>query len=156
MAAPKWNPQLSFMIEGANQGLTGQQVLSALQEEGLGIRRQQFYRLWGTARAIAAEAGLEPTRPLDQAPELANIPPVATNAAEGYLHTVRLVYKERVTGNQRVVYHSTKSDTPLTRQEAIDEAIDAYQAHSEEYETDLIAAVHTSVIHLVPVSLEES
>lgn len=155
MAAPIWNEQLSLMIAGASRGMSGQAVLNELREAGLGVRRQQFYRLWGTARAVAAEAGLEPTRPLDQAPDLSEMPPVATRAAEGYLHTVRLVYREAETGNQRVVFHSTKSDTPLTRQEAIDQAIAAYEGHSEEYDTTLIAAVHTSAIHLVPVVLEE-
>ena len=155
MAAPVWNEQLSFMISGASQGLSGNQVISALREGGLGIRRQQFYRLWGTAQAIAREAGLEPTRPLSESPNLTQVPPVATRQAEGYLHTVRLVYRERMTGNQRVVYHNTKSDQLLTRQEAIDQAIAAYEGHSEEYETDLLAAVHTSAIHLVPVEAGE-
>lgn len=154
MATPVWNEQLSLMIAGAARGMSGQAVLTELREAGLGVRRQQFYRLWGTARTIAAEAGLEPTRPLNETPDLGKIPPVATKGAEGYLQTVRLVYREAVTGNQRVVFHNSKSDQPMTRQEAIDQAIAAYEGHSEEYDTTLIAAVHTSAIHLVPVVLD--
>ena len=69
------------------------------------------------------------------------------------MQTVRLVYRERVTGNLRVVYHSTKSENGVTRQQAIDNAIAEYSQHSEEYQTDLIGAVHTSSIRLTPVAL---
>lgn len=151
MAAPQWTQQFAYMVKGALENLSGATVLRALRESGLGIRTQEFYRTWGTARRLAAETGLEPTRPVDQAPTLQEATPVATRGAEGFLHTTRLVYRERVTGKQRVVYHNVKSPVLLTRQEAINQAIDAYAAHSEEYETDLVAAVHSSVIHLVPV-----
>lgn len=151
MAAPQWQEQFGFILQAIGQGESGAATLRTLRDEGLGIRTQQFYRLWATGRSIAAEAGQEPTRPLDQAPMLTEAPPVATRAAEGFLQTTRLVYRERVTGNQRVVFHSVKTDTPLSRQEVIDQAIEAYQGHSDEYETDLVAAVYTSTIHLVPV-----
>lgn len=156
MATPVWNEQLSLMVAGAAQGMSGQAVLSELREAGLGIRRQQFYRLWGTARTMAAEAGFEPTRPMDQKPDLATIPPVATRQAEGYLQTVRLVYREDMTGQQRVVYHNTKSENLITRQEAVDAAIAAYTGTPSSEGQTLIAAVHTSAIHLVPVQLGDA
>lgn len=111
--------------------------------------------MWGTARSIAAETGLEPTRPLDQVPTPSEMTRVATNGAEGYLQTTRLIYRENVTRNIRVVYHNVKSDTPLTRQEALDKAIEAYGDHDSVYPTTLIAAVHTSAIQLVPVRVGE-
>lgn len=155
MADLPWDERLQFMIAGALQGLSGASVLRELRAGGIGGRTQDFYRIWGTARSIAAEAGLEPTRPLNERPTLGQMTPVATNGAQGVLQTTRLVYKERVTGNIRVVYHNVKSDTPMTRQEAIQAAIDAYGEHDEEYQTDLISAVHTSAIRLIPVTVTE-
>jgi hypothetical protein len=142
-----------FMISAALRGLTGAGTLTEMREAGLGMRTQEFYRSWGAAREIAAGTGQEPTRPVGDVPAPAEISPIATNGPAGFLQTVTLVYKERVTGNRRVVYHSTKSDLPVTREQAINNAISAYEGHSEEYQTDLLGAFHTSTIQLVPVEV---
>lgn len=146
--------QLQFwlMLRGVQEGMSGQKVLDTFREFGLGMRRQEFYRLWGQAQTVTAEAGQEPTRPLDQLPSLAEQPPypASSRAEPGVIQTVRLIYREAETGKQRVVYHSTKSAQGITRQQAINNAIDAYAAHSEEYQTTLLAAVHTSAIRIVP------
>lgn len=141
-------------VRAAAEGLSAGAWLRALQEAGSGIRRQVGLRLFREARVVAAEAGQEPSRPLEQIPSLAEQPPVATRATEATLQTVRLVYREAVTGNLRVVFHSTLSDAGITRQEAIDAAIDAYASHSEEYHTTLVGAVHTSAVRLTPVQVQ--
>ena len=149
--------QLQFwlMQRGVQEGLSGSRILSMFREFGLGMRTQDFYRLFGVATKTVAEAGAEPTRPLGQVPTLAETAPVpAQRSAEpGVIQTVRLVYKEAVTGNLRTVYHSTKSEHGITRQEAINRAIDAYATHSEEYQTTLVAAAHTSAIRIVPTEM---
>jgi hypothetical protein len=126
-----------------------------LQEAGTGIRRQVALRLYAEAKNVAAEAGAEPTRDLREVPTLAEMPPVATRGTEAVLQTVRLAYRERKTGKLKVVFHSTKSDTGVSRQQAISNAINAYAASSEEYEQDLVGAVHSSAVRLVPVSVPE-
>lgn len=153
MAAQQGGLQFWLMMRAVSEGWSGSKTLSTLRFFNLGMRTQQFYRLWGMARAAVAEAGQEPTRPLDQKPTLAESPPIPTNNKAGYIQTVRLIYRERVTGNLRTVYHSTVGDQPITRAQAIANAIDAYAAHSEEYETDLVAAFHSSSRRLVPVSV---
>jgi hypothetical protein len=117
------------------------------------MRTQQFYRLWGEAQNVVTEAGQEPTRPLDQVPTMAESPPspASMRATIGYLQTVRLIYTERETGHVRTVYHSTKSTFGVTRAQAIANAIDAYASHSEEYQTTLLAAAHTSSVRITPV-----
>lgn len=154
MASPR-QLQYWLMLRGVQEGMSGSEVLSTFRQFGLGMRTQEFYRLWGQAQTVTAEAGEEPTRPLDQVPTLAESPPIAASArAEpGVLQTVRLIYREAETGNIRVVYHSTKSDNGVTRQEAINNAIDAYAAHSEEYQTTLVAAAHTSSVRITPVEV---
>lgn len=144
---------LGSAIRAAKEGMSANKWLAALRAAGTGVRRAVGLRLFGLAKGIAAEAGEEPTRDLDVVPSLAEMPPSPTRNSEGVLQTVRLVYRERVTGNLREVFHSTVSTSGITRQEAIDNAIDAYAAHSAEYQTDLVGAVHTSAIRLVPVSV---
>jgi hypothetical protein len=149
--------QLQFwlMLRGVQEGMSGSRILGTFREFGLGMRTQDFYRLFGQATRVVAEAGAEPTRQLGQVPTLAESAPVAAmpSAEPGVIQTVRLIYKEAVTGNLREVFHSTKTEHGITRQEAVNRAIDAYAAHSEEYQTTLVAAAHTSAIRIVPTEL---
>lgn len=142
-------------VRAAKEGLSASAWIRTIQATGEGIRRQVALRLYSEAKNVVAEAGIEPTRELSQVPTLAEMPPVATRASEAVLQTVRLVYRERVTGNLKVVFHSTKSDTGITRQQAITNAINAYASSAEEYQQELVGAVHTSAVRLVPVSVPE-
>ena len=142
-------------VRAANEGLSAGAWIRALQATGTGIRRQVALRLYSEAKNVVAETGAEPTRDLNQVPTLAEMPPVATRATEAVLQTVRLVYRERVTGNLKVVFHSTKSDQGVTRGQAVTNAVNAYAASAEEYQQELVGAVHTSAVRLVPVSIPE-
>ena len=144
---------LGSAIRAAQEGKSAGAWLRALRAVGAGIRRAVGLELYKIARGIAAEAGQEPARDLDRVPSLAEMPPSPTRNSSGVIQTVRLVYREKITGNLREVYHNTKSENGVSRQEAIDNAIQAYAAHSEEYQNTLVGAVHTSAIRLVPVTL---
>ena len=147
--------QYWLMLRGVREGMSGNRILSLFREFGLGMRTQDFYRVFGLATRVVAEAGAEPTRPLGAVPTLSEIAPVAAGprAEPGVIQTVRLTFRESVTGNFREVYHSVKNAQAVTRQEAVNDAIDAYAAHSEEYQTTLYAAAHTSAIRIVPMEL---
>ena len=149
--------QLQFwlMLRGVGEGLSGARVLATFREFGLGMRTQDFYRMFGLATRAVAEAGAEPTRPLTDVPTLSEAPaiPASPRAEPGMLQTVRLIYREAVTNKLRTVYHSTKTAQGVTRQEAINNAIDAYASHSAEYETTLVAAIHTSAVRIVPMEM---
>jgi hypothetical protein len=141
-------------VRAAAEGLSAQKWLDALKATGQGIRRQVALRLFKEAKVIAAESGQEITRSLNAVPTLDEMAPSPTRNSTGVLQTVQLTYRERVTGKLRTVYHNTKSENGVTRQQAIDLAIAEYQQHSEEYQTELIGAIHTSAIRLTPVSLD--
>jgi hypothetical protein len=61
-----------------------------------------------------------------------------------------LVYRDRTTGNISKTYYSVVSDTGVTRESAISQAIGAYSDNAEQYNQDLIGAVHTSAYQMVP------
>lgn len=152
MAGPR-QLEYQLMLRAVREGFTGAHTLRLFREFGLSMRTQDFYALWGNAQTVIRESGEEATRPLDTVPTAAESPPYPANASAepGVLQTVRLTYREKVTGKYRVVFHSVKTAEGITRQEAINRAIDAYSAHSEEYETTLAAAAHTSSITIVPM-----
>jgi hypothetical protein len=140
-------------MRAAREGVSGNRWLRILRDSGTGIRRAVGLKLFAAARRIVAESGEEPFRDLTSVPEFNHMAPMATNGASGILQTVRLTYRERVTGNVREVFYSVKSDEGITRQSAINKAVAAYSSHSEEYETDLMGAVHTGATRLVPVRI---
>lgn len=142
-------------VRAAREGKSAGAWIRAIQEAGAGIRRQVALRLFAEAKVVAAETGQEPTRDLREIPTLAEMAPVATRGTEGVLQTVRLAYRERKTGKLKVVFHSTKSATGVSRQEAISNAIAAYAGAAEEYDQKLEGAVHSSAIRLVPVTVPE-
>jgi hypothetical protein len=89
-------------------------------------------------------------RPIEQAPSGAEIGTQITRKATGIRQNVSLVYRDKTTGTIKQTFWSTVGSSPLTREEAIATAIDAYSEHAEQYNQDLIGAVHTSAYNLVP------
>jgi len=140
-------------VRAAGEGISASAWLRTLAEAGTGIRRQVGLRLYAEARRVVAEAGEEPSRALSAVPSLAEMAPIATRSSAGVLQTVQVSYREKVTGNIRTVYHTTKSEHGVTREQAITNAISAYAGHAEEYEQTLLGAVHSSAVRMVPVDL---
>lgn len=136
-------------LRAIGEGQSANQFAAALRESGAGIRRQVALRIYGQARAIAAEYGEEVTRPLDQVPTAAESRQWPTRTTDGVLQTVQLFYRERVTGNIIQRFYNVKTAEGITRQEAIDQAIDANVGNASRYQQTLVGAVHTGTALLV-------
>jgi hypothetical protein len=106
-------------------------------------------RLYGQARRLAAEYQAEPTRALDKVPSFDEMGQWPTRASSGVLQHVQLFYRENVTGRVVVRHYSVKTSEGLTRQEAVDRAIEANEVNAERYEQALVSAVHTGASILV-------
>lgn len=140
---------LPFALRAVREGQSGNQFVLALRESGAGIRRQTALRLYGQAKALAAEYGAEPGRPLSAVPTFAEARQWPTRASAGVLQTVQLVYRERVTQRLVTRYFNVKTPEGVTRGEAIRRAIDANTSNAERYQQDLLGAVHTGTAVLV-------
>jgi hypothetical protein len=139
-----------FLLRAAAEGRSANAALSALAESGLGVRRQVGLRLYAEARRTIAEAGETPLSALSENPGLGPLTPSPTRNATGVLQTVRVVSREKVTGNIRTHFYNVKTDEGITWQEAVNRAQDAYSANSEDYPTSLVAAIPSSAIRLTP------
>lgn len=140
---------IPFALRAVGEGLSANQWANALRESGAGVRRQVALRIYGQARAIAAEYGQEVTRPLDQVPNRNEARSWPTRETDGVLQTVQLFYRERVTGNIIQRFYNTKTAEGITRREAIQQAIDANVGNATRYEQGLVGAVHTGTAILV-------
>jgi hypothetical protein len=139
-------------LRAIGEGLSANQWAQALRESGAGMRRQVALRIYGQARSIAAEYGQESTRPLDQVPNRNEARSWPTRESDGVLQTVQIFYRERVTGNIVQRFYNVKTENGITRQQAIDQAIDANTGNASRYQQELIGAVHTGTAILVAQS----
>lgn len=141
---------VGLALRAVRTGTSANVWAQQLRESGAGIRRQVALRIYSQARVLAAEYGAEPTRPLDRAPTSDELRQWPTRSTGGVLQTVSLYYREKVTGNIVQRFYNVKSDQPLTRQEAVNKAIDSYALNAIRYQQDLIGAFHTGTALLVP------
>lgn len=137
-------------LRAVRENVSANRWLTALREAGTGIRRAVGLRVFAEARRLAAEYGQEPTRDTGKVPAHEEMRQWPTNSAEGVLQTVRLFYREKVTGRVIDRFYNVKSPQGLTRQAAVQQAIDANVANAERYQQELIGAFHTGAAVLVP------
>ena len=141
---------VSHALRAVGEGLSANAWLRSLREAGAGVRRDVGLRVYGQARQLAAEYRDEPTRPLDRAPTLEEARQWPTANSSGVLQTVRLFYREAVTGRVVDRFYNVKTEAGVTRQEAINKAIDANVGNATRYQQTLIGAFHTGTAVLVP------
>jgi hypothetical protein len=124
---------------------------SALRDLGIAPRTSEAYALYRMAKGIT-EAGVSDVfGALDENPANNPLPSWPTRNATGVRQNISLVYRDRITGEISKTYYSVTSDTGITREEAVSQAITAYSDNAEAYGQDLIGAVHTSAYQLAPL-----
>jgi hypothetical protein len=134
----------------ARSGMSANQFYRELRNVGMAARRTEVLQLYKVARSIVARSPDEPFRDITTAPTDEHLSAFPTKRATGIRQTVAITYRDRTTGHIQQTWWSTINETPLTREEAIATAIDAYSEHAEQYNQELIGAIHTSAYRLVP------
>lgn len=138
-------------LKAAEAGLSANAFVKALQEQGYGARRAEALQLYKVARGIVSRTPEEPFKPQGSVPQADEIGQWPTRNRTGVAQTVTLTYRDRITGEIKQTWYRTVNESPITRERAVAEAIDAYSEHAESYEQDLIGAVHTSAYNLTPM-----
>jgi hypothetical protein len=137
----------------ARQGMSANAFYRELQSLGLGARRGEVLALFREAKAIVAKAGNDVFEDPTLKPDTTSLLPWPTRSATGVKQNVLLTYRDRTTGEITKTFYSVTSESGITRQAAVDEAISAYSDNTERYNQDLIGAVHTSAYALTPVGV---
>jgi hypothetical protein len=134
----------------ASGGMSANQFYRDLQAVGYGARRSEVLALYKLARGIVARSPDEPFRPIHTAPGARELTDWPTRKATGVKQTVAITYRERATGTISRVWWSTVNPTAIAREEAMAQALDAYAEHAEQYNQELIGAVHTGAFRQIP------
>lgn len=140
-------------LRAAREGMSANAWLREVQSLGMGVRRAEGLQLFRIAKDAVIKGQDEPTRPLGAVPTADEIGQWATKNATGFAHTVTLAYRDRTTGHIAQVWWRQTYETPVTRQQAVNEAIDAYSDNASDYDQELIGAAHTSTYRYVPVGI---
>lgn len=140
----------SSALWAAGRGISNYAWQKEVRALGLGARASEMSQLFKIAQSVVTAAPQEPFRNVHQAPVEADLVPWPTRKATGIRQNVTLTYRDRTTGQIKQTFWSTIGSSPITREQAVAMAIDAYSEHAESYGQDLIGAVHTSAYRMTP------
>lgn len=134
----------------ARADLSANEFYRQLRAEGIAARRSEVLALYKISRSIVATSGDEPFRDISQRPSGNQLSPWPTKKATNIRQNVTLIYRDKTTGALNRTFWSTAHEAPITREEALASSIDAYSSHSEDYNQDLVGAIHTGAYQYVP------
>lgn len=137
-------------LVAARQGATATQFYNALKEIGEAPRQSEAYKLFGIAKAAVDRSADEPFRDLKSTPSADELSPWATKSGTGVSQRILMTYRDRATGSIVQTWYTVKSQSGVTRESAIATAISSYESNAEQYNQDLIGAVHMAAYQLTP------
>lgn len=136
----------------ARAGLSANEFIRDMQALGMGARRADILKMYGEAKDVVRRSGAEVFRDITQTPTASEITPWSTRKATGFVQTVRLVYRDSVTGTYHSTYWKTSNPQPMQRERAIAMAINAYEGSASGDNQELDIALHTSTYEQIPWS----
>lgn len=138
------------IMASIQQGYSANATYRELQNQGIGARRSEVLALYKLAKGIVAGSPDEVFRDITAVPTASEITPWPTAKATGFAQTVTLVYRDRTTGSYAQTYYRVSNPQPVTRESVMATAASAYADTAEQYNQDLIGALHTSTYENIP------
>lgn len=137
-------------LVAARQGASATQFYQALRDIGMAPRKAEAFALFKHAVGVVRQTPEEPFRNLKAVPSAGELVPWPTRTGTGVSQRILLTYRDRPTGTVISTYYTIASPNGVTREQAIATAISAYSDKAEEYNQDLIGAVHVAAYRQVP------
>lgn len=140
-------------LRAARAGLTATEWYKLLRVQGIAPRQAEAYKLYAQAVSLVANAPNEIGQPQSRKPVIGQLAAFPTKNATGVMQTVTLLYRNKTTGAINQVFYRVTSKTGVVRSTAVKQAIEAYAGQAENYDQELIAAVHSSAYRMVPTGI---
>lgn len=134
----------------ARAGLSERAWEREVRSLGLGARSSEMLQLWRVAKSVATRSPDEPFRDITRAPLGNEVTGWPTKDATGIMQNVSIVYRDKTTGKLKQTFYRSVSPNGEVREAVMARAIDAYSANADNYNQELIGAVHTSSYRLEP------
>ena len=145
--------RFSLILGGIGRGLSGNAIIKELQAAGLGLRLTTLRSLIQTARDYWAGATNAITADLNNpyTPPASSRWPSKTMTGIGYV--VKVLYRDQGTGQVGQLHYTTISQTPITPQQAIDQALNLPPSYFGEAERVPIGAVLANAANYVQLEI---
>lgn len=140
-------------LRAARAGLTATEWYKMLRVQGIAPRQSEAYKLYAQAVSLVANAPSEIGQNQSQKPVPSQLAAFPTKNATGVMQTVTLLYRNKTTGAVNQVFYRVTSKSGVVRSKAVKQAIESYAGQAENYDQDLIAAVHSSAYRMVPTGI---
>lgn len=140
-------------LRAARAGLTATEWYRLLRVQGIAPRQSEAYKLYSQAVSLVANAPNEIGQPQSRKPEVSQLSAFPTKNKTGVMQTVTLLYRNKATGAVNQVFYRVTSEKGIVRSRAVKKAIEAYAGQAENYDQELIAAVHSSAYRMVPTGI---
>ena len=137
-------------LRAARAGLTATEWYKLLRVQGIAPRQSEAYKLYSQAVGLVSNAPNEIGARQSEKPRMSELSVYPTKNATGMMQTVTLMYRNKTTGTFNTVFYRVTSKTGVTRATAVKKAVDAYAGQAENYDQELIAAVHSSAYRMEP------
>lgn len=134
----------------ARGGMSQNEFIRTMRSLGMGARDSEMRSLYRLALQTLKTNPDEPFADPNAVPDRAQASPWPTIVATGLKQAVEVTYRVRATGTLVTVPYQVSSQNGVTRQEAVNAAINAYASKAEAYGQEFVGAIHTKVFVMVP------
>lgn len=145
---------LAAALKAVAQGVSGNAAYRAFQAAGGAVRRATFQRTVAEVRRTLADQLDEATRPLNRRPSADEITVISSAKHSGYRQHVDVYVRDRETGEVESRPFSWKTQVVITRQAAIQQALNAFNdgvtGSPDRFNEEILGATYTGTIQLIP------
>lgn len=117
-------------VSSIRSGLSARAGLRAYRAGGGAVQDATWYKLVTHAKDVISAGRAELDAPLNRRPTSGEASILPTRNASGWLQLVHVVVKDRQTGDISAIPYSVTGTRPITRQDAIDAALETYTPDS--------------------------
>lgn len=129
-------------LAAVNRGVRVTASRNALRAGGLRFSNAAYSEAHAVAARIVTVSRLEATAALGSRPGAGRIIRGPWGGADRWTQVVRVRLRDKLTGTERDWFNFVSGDRLLTRQQAIDIAVESIAATVEEYDDEIIAAAY--------------
>lgn len=131
-------------VRAAASGFGANEFVRLVQAEGLGTRRSEVLKVFKQAKALVVASKEEPFRNPYAVPTATEMGQWPVKNPAGIRQNVKIVYRDKVTGDYKTTHYSVLTPNGITREQAMAEAVAAYADAAERYGQMLVGAYHSS------------
>jgi hypothetical protein len=145
---------VTVAVRTVKSGMSARAGLLAARAAGVEVRDATWFRIVAEVKNSLISQIAEASAPLNRRPIGAEINPLPTRVATGYVQYVDVFVRDRASGAVSIRPYAVRSNTLLTRQAVIKRAVTAFQSFTSgpepDYPEQVLGATYAATYILTP------